>query len=147
MAAGGIHIDLVIEFWLPRAELLERSSGRLVHPASGRTYHAVFSPPKGPGKDDLTGEELVRRTDDEGAAAAKRLEVYDLHAPALANHYTGLAARGGPEAPRYVLLPADGPVTAVRERLIAAIDARWRIRSALQAAMRSRDTNTTIGRA
>lgn len=121
MAAAGIEIDIVVEFWLAPEELLRRSSGRLVHPASGRTYHAVFNPPKVPGKDDITGEDLVQRADDRADAAARRLEVHNQHGPALVEHYTGRVARGEPGAPCYVRISAEGPVEAVRDRLFETL--------------------------
>ena len=133
LAGAGIRIDLVVEFWLDREELLKRSGGRLVHPPSGRTYHAVFNPPRVSGKDDITGEDLVQRTDDQAGAAAKRLDVYDLHAPALSEYYSHLAGRRGHGAPRFVRLAADGPMNVVRDRLFAVIDARRRLGSVLQA--------------
>lgn len=123
MAAAGIEIDFVIEFWLAPEQLLRRSGGRLVHPASGRTYHAEFNPPRVPGKDDITGEDLIQRADDRADAAAQRLVVHDQHAPALVKHYRNRAAGAGPSAPRYVQVSAEGPVEAVRERLFDALGA------------------------
>jgi adenylate kinase len=117
MAAAGIAIDIVVEFWLPTQELLRRSSGRLVHPASGRTYHAVFNPPKVPGKDDVTGQDLVQRPDDRPDAAARRLDVHEQHASALVEHYKALVAAGEAGGPRYVRISAEGSIEAVRERL------------------------------
>jgi hypothetical protein len=38
------------------AAQVERITGRLIHPSSGRSYHERFAPPKVPGKDDITGE-------------------------------------------------------------------------------------------
>jgi adenylate kinase len=121
MAAAGIVIDIVVEFWLTPQELLRRSGGRLVHPASGRTYHALFHPPKVPGKDDLTGEELVQRSDDRPEAAARRLEVHDQHAAALIDHYTALMAAGEAGSPHFVRISAEGPINTVRDRLFEAL--------------------------
>ena len=123
MAAAGIEIEVIVEFWLAPEELLRRSGGRLVHPASGRTYHGVFNPPKVPGKDDITGEELVQRADDRADAAPRRLEVHNQHAPALVEHYRNRVASGGPGVPRYVRISADGPVEAVRDRLFETLRA------------------------
>jgi adenylate kinase len=123
MAAAGVGIDAVVEFWLAPEELLRRSAGRLVHPASGRTYHAVFNPPKVPGKDDLTGEDLVQRADDRAAAAERRLEVHNQHAPALIDYYRARVAGGGSARMRYVRISAAGPPEAVRDRLFEALDA------------------------
>ncbi len=55
---------------------MRRITGRLTHKASGRTYHVEFSPPKVPGKDDVTGEPLEKRSDDNEAALRTRLEGY-----------------------------------------------------------------------
>ncbi|MFM9598070.1 nucleoside monophosphate kinase, partial [Streptomyces scabiei] len=48
-----ISIDFVLEFDVPDEAIVERMSGRRVHPASGRVYHVVYNPPKIDGKDDL----------------------------------------------------------------------------------------------
>ena len=56
--------------------LVSRITGRLVHPASGRSYHKVFNPPKEPMKDDITGEPLIQRTDDNADTLKKRLSTY-----------------------------------------------------------------------
>ncbi len=73
MVANGIHVDHVIEIDVPDEEIVKRMSGRRVHPGSGRVYHVVFNPPKEEGKDDVTGEELVIRPDDEESTVRKRL--------------------------------------------------------------------------
>ena len=67
--ANSISIDAVVEICVPDEEIVKRMSGRRVHLASGRTYHVVFNPPKVEGKDDVTGEDLVIRKDDEEATA------------------------------------------------------------------------------
>ena len=55
---------------------VERVTGRLVHPASGRSYHEKFAPPKKPGVDDVTGEPLIRRKDDNADTLKKRLSAF-----------------------------------------------------------------------
>ena len=65
-----------IELRVPDSSLIERISGRLVHPASGRTYHLTNHPPKVPMKDDDTGEPLIQRSDDNTQALKKRLKAY-----------------------------------------------------------------------
>ncbi len=72
----GIGIDYVVEIAVDDDEIIRRMSGRRVHLASGRTYHIVFNPPKIPGKDDPTGEDLVQRDDDQEAVVKNRLSVY-----------------------------------------------------------------------
>lgn len=51
-------------------------TGRLVHPASGRSYHEKFAPPKNPGKDDVTGETLIKRKDDNAETLKARLSAF-----------------------------------------------------------------------
>ena len=122
MTAAGIDVDFVVEFWLDDEALLKRSSGRLVHPSSGRTYHVLFNPPRVAGKDDITGEDLVQRVDDRPETAKKRLDVYRLHAGALADYYSRRAASGEPGAPKYLRISAADPLQEVRERLFTALD-------------------------
>ena len=51
-------------------------TGRLIHPASGRSYHDKFAPPKVSGKDDVTGEPLIRRKDDNAETLKARLSAF-----------------------------------------------------------------------
>src|ERR1017187_3278734 len=76
MKDADIRIDYVVEIEVLDSEIINRMSGRRVHPASGRTYHVEFNPPKVEGKDDLTGEDLVQRPDDVEATVKTRLNVY-----------------------------------------------------------------------
>lgn len=122
MTAAKIDVDFVVEFWLDDEELLKRSSGRLVHPPSGRTYHVSFHPPKVAGKDDITGEDLVQRVDDRSDTAIKRLAVYKQHAGALVDYYCRRAASGEPDAPQYLRISAAESLQQVREQLFAALD-------------------------
>ena len=64
MKAAGVKLDYVLEIDVPFEAIVERMSGRRSHPASGRTYHVKFNPPKVEGKDDVTGEPLIQREDD-----------------------------------------------------------------------------------
>ena len=73
---AGVSIDLVIYLKILEEQIIERMSGRRIHLASGRSYHTTFNPPKVDGKDDLTGEDLVQRSDDKPDVIKKRLEVY-----------------------------------------------------------------------
>ncbi|HEX5093558.1 MAG TPA: adenylate kinase, partial [Burkholderiales bacterium] len=61
MRAAGLPLDVVLEIDVPDEEIIVRMSGRRVHPASGRTYHVRFNPPKAPDRDDPTGEPLIQR--------------------------------------------------------------------------------------
>ncbi|CAH3184688.1 unnamed protein product [Porites lobata] len=63
------------------------SSLRLLHKPSGRTYHTEFNPPKKPMTDDVTGEPLIRRSDDNEATLKKRLEAYHKQTAPLVDYY------------------------------------------------------------
>src|SRR4029453_12442514 len=76
MKDAGVRIDYVLEIDVPDEAIIERMGGRRSHVASGRTYHVKFNPPKVPGRDDVTGEELVQRDDDKEETVRKRLAVY-----------------------------------------------------------------------
>ena len=80
-------IDAVILFTLPDEEIVKRLTGRRVHKPSGRTYHILFSPPKVPGKDDVTGEELIQRGDDSEDSIRNRLDVYRKQTQPLVDFY------------------------------------------------------------
>lgn len=76
MKEAGVVIDNVLEFDVPDEEIVKRMSGRRVHSGSGRVYHLVYNPPKVAGKDDVTGEDLSIRVDDEESTVRKRLDIY-----------------------------------------------------------------------
>jgi adenylate kinase len=76
MKRAGIQIDYVLEIAVPDSDIIERMGGRRVHPASGRTYHEKFNPPKVAGRDDVTGEALIQRDDDREDPVRKRLAIY-----------------------------------------------------------------------
>ena len=61
---------------LPCWRQVERVTGRLIHPGSGRSYHEKFAPPKVPGKDDATGEPLIKRKDDNADTLKARLKAF-----------------------------------------------------------------------
>lgn len=94
MKEAGITVDNVLEFAVPDDLIVDRIVGRRVHAASGRVYHVKYNPPKVEGKDDVTGEELTIRKDDQEATVRKRLEEYhNLTAPLIA-YYSKEAAAG-----------------------------------------------------
>ncbi|MBQ7508134.1 MAG: adenylate kinase [Spirochaetales bacterium] len=80
-------LDAVIDFRIPREEVIKRLSGRRMCPSTGRIYHVVFNPPKVEGKDDETGEDLVQRPDDREEAIMHRLEVYTEQTEPLIAYY------------------------------------------------------------
>lgn len=81
-------LDKVIEFSIADDLLVRRITGRLIHVASGRSYHLEFNPPKVPMKDDVTGEPLIQRSDDNPEALKKRLEAYHKQTKPLVDYYS-----------------------------------------------------------
>ena len=86
-----ILIDSVIEIHVPDQDIIERMSGRRMHPGSGRNYHVIYNPPKIDGKDDLTGEDLVQREDDEPETVKDRLKVYEDQTAPLIDLYSEMS--------------------------------------------------------
>jgi adenylate kinase len=121
MRDAGIYIDFVVEIGVPDGDIVQRMSGRRVHPASGRTYHVVFNPPKVAGKDDITGEDLVQRPDDEVSTVRKRLEVYHAQTQPLVEYYRSWENSGDLHAPHCFSIPGVGSVEAIRDRIFAAL--------------------------
>ncbi|XP_070161198.1 adenylate kinase [Polyergus mexicanus] len=80
-------LDTVIEFGIDDKLLISRITGRLIHPASGRSYHETLAPPKAPMKDDITGEPLIKRSDDNEEALKKRLTTYHTQTSPLVDYY------------------------------------------------------------
>lgn len=118
---GGIPLDYVLVIEVPDEEIIDRMSGRLVHPASGRTYHVRYNPPKVPGKDDVTGEPLVQRDDDREEVVRKRLAVYHEQTKPLIAYYEAWAASGDPAAPKVRKVSGLGPVEEVTQRILEAL--------------------------
>lgn len=121
---SGIDVDFVVEIEVSDDEILRRMSGRRVHPASGRTYHVTYHPPKAPGKDDITGEDLVQRLDDKEETVKKRIATYHAQTKPLIDYYIQWAASGDPRAPHYVNIYGTGSVQHIRDKLFAALAAR-----------------------
>ena len=117
----GVSIDAVVEIHVDDEEIIKRMSGRRVHLASGRTYHLVFNPPKVEGKDDLTGEDLIQRDDDQEETVRKRLTVYHEQTAPLIEYYSGWAEKGGEGAPKYHKINGVGSVDSVRDAIFSAL--------------------------
>jgi adenylate kinase len=122
MKAADVRIDHVLEIDVPDDEIITRMSGRRVHPASGRSYHLKFNPPRSEGKDDVTGEPLVQRDDDREGTVRKRLEVYRLQTRPLVEYYRKWAATGDAKAPKCHKIAGTGPVEEIRRRVLAALN-------------------------
>jgi adenylate kinase len=121
MKEAGVGIDYVLEIDVPDSAIVERMSGRRVHPGSGRTYHVKFNPPKVEGKDDVTGEVLIQRDDDKEETVKKRLAVYHDQTEVLLSYYGDWAKSGQPGAPKYRKIAGVGPVEEIRDRAFAAL--------------------------
>jgi len=122
MKDAAVHIDYVVEIAVPDEEIIQRMSGRRVHPASGRTYHIKFNPPKIADTDDLTGEPLIQRQDDQIDTVKERLRVYHAQTQPLIEYYANWQASGDPKAPRHCKVPGTGTVEQIRDRILAALE-------------------------
>lgn len=120
MQREGIAIDCVVEIVVDDDEIVKRLSGRRSHPASGRTYHVVFNPPRQPDLDDLTGEALVQREDDKEETVKKRLRVYREQTAPLISYYQGQAAIDS-NALRYLRFDGVGAVDELQKNIISAL--------------------------
>ncbi|MEO6281643.1 adenylate kinase [Roseateles sp.] len=121
MKAAGVKLDYVLEIDVPFDAIIERMSGRRSHPASGRTYHVKFNPPKVEGLDDATGEALVQRDDDKEETVKKRLDVYSAQTRPLVDYYSQWAATGDAVAPKYRRIEGIGTVDEITQRALAAL--------------------------
>jgi adenylate kinase len=123
MKDAGVKLDVVLEIDVPFDAIIERMSGRRSHPASGRTYHVKFNPPKVEGRDDVTGEPLVQREDDKAETVQKRLDVYSAQTRPLVEYYSAWAAKDPIHAPRYRKIDGLGSVDDITARAQAALSA------------------------
>ncbi|TDL20138.1 adenylate kinase 1 [Rickenella mellea] len=80
-------LNHVVELKIDDALLISRITGRLIHPGSGRTYHKEFAPPKKPMTDDVTGEPLIQRSDDNMDTLRKRLGTYHQQTGPVVDYY------------------------------------------------------------
>jgi adenylate kinase len=123
LKAAQIALDYVVEIVVPEENIIERMSGRRMHPGSGRTYHIKFNPPKTADIDDVTGEPLVQRDDDREETVRHRLSVYREQTRPLVEYYSSWAASGEADAPAFRQLSGLGTVEEIRERICQAIKA------------------------
>ncbi len=111
LARRGQSIDRVLNFSVPDATLVDRVVGRLIHPASGRSYHEKFAPPKAAGVDDVTGEPLVRRADDNAETLKARLAAFHAQTAPVVDYFKR----------RVVTIRGDRPQEAVAEAVRKAL--------------------------
>ena len=121
MKAAGVKLDYVLEIDVPFDAIIERMSGRRSHPASGRTYHVKFNPPKVEGVDDVTGEPLVQRADDQEETVKKRLDVYSAQTRPLVDYYSDWAKAEPEAAPKYRAISGTGGVDEITARAFEAL--------------------------
>ena len=121
MKNNNIDIDYVVEISVDDAEIIKRMSGRRVHLSSGRTYHLVYNPPKQEGLDDVTGEELIQREDDQEATVKKRLDVYHEQTEPLIDYYSDWAAKNEAKSPKYAKINGIGKVEEIKKSIFSAL--------------------------
>ncbi len=121
MRTAGVKLDFVLEIDVPFEAIIERMSGRRSHPASGRTYHVKFNAPKVAGKDDVTGEPLIQRKDDEEETVKNRLNVYSAQTRPLVAYYSDWARNEPDLAPKYRAISGMGQVDEITVRALAAL--------------------------
>ena len=117
---ANVGLDFVVEIAVPEEVIIERMSGRRVHPASGRSYHVRFNPPKVAEKDDLTGEPLVQRDDDKEQTVRHRLQVYRDQTRPLVDYYSAWASSDA-KAPRYRKVEGVGSVDDIKNKIFKAL--------------------------
>jgi adenylate kinase len=118
LASAGVALDAVIEIDVPFEVIVERMAGRRVHPASGRTYHIVYNPPKVDGQDDETGEALIQRDDDKAETVKKRLDVYAAQTQPLVDFYKAEAAKG---SVKYIRVDGTDNIERVKTHILAGL--------------------------
>ena len=106
---------------MPDEAIIERMSGRRVHVASGRTYHVKYNPPKTAGVDDVTGEALIQRDDDQEETVRKRLQIYHDQTKPLVSYYSTWAATGDAAAPQCRKISGTGTVDEITTRALQAL--------------------------
>jgi adenylate kinase len=113
LAEQGTSIDRVINLSIDDELLIKRVTGRLIHPPSGRTYHILFNPPKVAGKDDVTGEPLVKRGDDTEEKLRTRLEEFHNKTTPVLSYYGRKVAN----------IKADDDMDVITAHIRSALDA------------------------
>ena len=112
----GVELDFVVEIAVDDEEIIKRMSGRRVHPASGRSYHVVFNPPKREDIDDISGEALIQRDDDKEETVRKRLSVYHEQTKPLVGFYSAAGQKA-----KFTSIAGVGSVQDITDKLFAAL--------------------------
>ena len=111
--------DTIVHLDLNDDKIVERICGRRMHPASGRIYHVKFSPPKTPDTDDMTGEPLVQRDDDNEKTARSRLNVFRKQTMPILEYYESAANAG---KIRLINADGEGDMDGITQRLALALE-------------------------
>ncbi|RUM90099.1 MAG: adenylate kinase [Thiomicrospira sp.] len=119
LKAAGVEIDAVIEIDVPDSEIVNRMAGRRVHPASGRTYHITYNPPKVENKDNETGDDLIQREDDKAEVVLDRLKVYHEQTAPLIGYYKTEAEKN--DQLRYIQVDGTQPIDTVEKSILSAL--------------------------
>lgn len=116
LSESKVKLDVVAGFEIPDEVLVERVEGRWIHPASGRSYHTKFAPPKVAGKDDVTGEALIHRADDNPEVLKKRLSQFHEQTKPVVDYYKKKGIYAG--------LNANTAVSTVFKALLEAVNGK-----------------------
>ena len=116
---AGVNLDYVIAVDLSDDDVVKRLSGRRFHINSGRSYHVIYNPPKVANKDDLSGEELIQRSDDAEEVIRQRLEVYKRQTMPLIAFYKELAQQSELQ---FAVVSGIGGIVDVYQRIVLLID-------------------------
>jgi len=117
LATMGVALDYVIEIAVEDEEIIKRMSGRRVHLNSGRTYHILYNPPKQEGVDDVTGEALIQRDDDQEETVRKRLSVYHEQTKPLVGFYSAPDQQA-----KFASIAGVGSVSDITAKLLAILN-------------------------
>lgn len=120
MKTENIALDHVICIEVPDSLIMERITGRRIHPASGRSYHVIYNPPKQDNLDDVTGEPLTQRKDDTQTVVTKRLQEYHQKTKPLISYYLKEVKTGSVQ---FHQIDGDQPVEQVNDDILNAIEA------------------------
>ncbi|WP_280568598.1 adenylate kinase [Chromohalobacter sp. 296-RDG] len=122
MKDANVKLDHVLEVAVDDEEIVKRLAGRRVHPGSGRVYHVEYQPPKEEGKDDVTGEAIVLRDDDQESTVRNRLSVYHEQTEPLVKYYREWAQQDPQSAPSYHRVEGTGSVASIRQQVLTALE-------------------------
>jgi adenylate kinase len=117
---ANVAIDAVLEFNVPFDLILERITGRRSHVNSGRTYHVKYNPPKVNDIDDITGEPLIQRSDDQAETVNKRLAIYSSDTEPLLAFYQEVASVT--KLTHYFKINGVGEISAITKSILSQLD-------------------------